>query len=186
MKPLEDIGQRYYEHRQAIMEATQLGLTKTYNRFHDPEDQSEDIQQLRALHTEMDLAVAEAYGWFDEQTLAKHPDWEPLDLAHDFYDTPQGIRFTISPDARREVLDRLLELNHTRYAAEKKKGLHTKKSKGKSKKNKNNKKPKETPKKATPKANPKADNIELFASLPEVLPPARPKESHTSTDPEGE
>jgi predicted secreted protein len=57
--------------------------------------------------------------------------WQDLDLEHDFHATKQGIRFTISETARQEVLDRLLELNHQRYAEEEQ-GLHDKKkAKGK-------------------------------------------------------
>ncbi len=46
------------------------------------------------------------------------------------------MRFTISEDARREVLGRLLKLNHERYKEEKTLGLHekgAKKRKGKGK-----------------------------------------------------
>ena len=116
---LESIGDRYYTHRQSIMQTTQQGLTKTYNRFHNPDDTAPDIAQLRQLHIEMDTAVAAAYGWQD------------LALAHDFHETKQGLRFTISEAARREVLDRLLALNHQRYAEEVAQGLHDKKKKRK-------------------------------------------------------
>ena len=91
------------------------GLTKTYNRFHDSDETSADIQKLRQLHVEMDNAVAAAYGWTD------------LELDHGFHDTKQGVRYTISEPARREVLQRLLKLNHERYAEEVKQGLHEKK-----------------------------------------------------------
>lgn len=104
--------------RSDLMRNRNEGLTKTYNRFHDPDGTSADIQKLRSLHVEMDLAVAAAYGWTD------------LDLGHDFHETKQGVRFTISEPARREVLQRLLKLNHERYADEVKRGLHGKKSKG--------------------------------------------------------
>ena len=118
---LEDIGKHYYEHRQSIMLTRQEGLTKTYNRFHDPHETAEDIVRLRELHKEMDEAVAQAYGWDD------------LVLEHGFHETKQGLRYTISEEARREVLGRLLQLNHERYAEEVKMGLHEKggKSKGK-------------------------------------------------------
>ncbi len=109
---LELIGTRYEEHRRTVMLARQQGLTKTYNRFHSPDDMAEDIQRLRELHVEMDRAVAQAYGWSD------------LDLGHGFHDTKQGLRYTLSETARREVLDRLLELNHARYAEEVAQGLH--------------------------------------------------------------
>jgi hypothetical protein len=116
---LEEIGQRYYEHRQTIMLTRQEGLTKTYNRFHNPQETSADIVKLRELHQEMDEAVAAAYGWND------------LALAHSFYETRQGLRYTISEEARREALDRLLRLNHERYAEEVAQGLHDKATKTK-------------------------------------------------------
>ncbi len=126
LQELDDIGERYYQHRQSIMLARQEGLTKTYNRFHDPQETTEDIVRLRELHKEMDEAVAKAYGWDD------------LDLGHGFRETKQGLRYTISEEARREVLGRLLKLNHERYAEEVAQGLHEKgaKSKGNSKKGK--------------------------------------------------
>ncbi|CBN55043.1 MULTISPECIES: Eco57I restriction-modification methylase domain-containing protein [Kamptonema] len=118
---LEGIGEKYYTHRQSIMLYRQEGLTKTYNRFHNPDETAADIQQLQELHVEMDNAVAAAYGWQD------------IDLGHDFHETKQGLRYTISETARREVLDRLLLLNHERYDEEKAQGLHDKgKKKGKS------------------------------------------------------
>jgi hypothetical protein len=123
---LKDIGKRYYEHRQGIMAATQLGLTKTYNRFHDPNENDPDIEKLRQLHIEMDNTVAKAYQWDDLLTGDG--------LNHDFHDTKQGLRFTISEQARREILDRLLQLNHQRYAEEVAQGLHNKKGKKKASK----------------------------------------------------
>ena len=52
-----------------------------------------------------------------------------------FLGTKQGVRYTISEPARREVLERLLLLNHERYAKEVEQGLHDKKTqKGKGKK----------------------------------------------------
>ncbi|MCB1768689.1 MAG: N-6 DNA methylase [Candidatus Competibacteraceae bacterium] len=103
---LDDIGERYYEHRQSIMQTRREGLTATYNRFHNPHERAPDIQKLRDLHVAMDEAVAVAYGWHD------------LALAHDFHDTKQGVRFTVSEAARRELLDRLLALNHQRHEEE--------------------------------------------------------------------
>ena len=67
----------------------------------------------------MDEAIAAAYGWSD------------LDLGYSSHETKQGSRFTISEAARREVLARLLKLNHERYAEEVKQGLHDKKGKAK-------------------------------------------------------
>ncbi len=123
---LNDIGKRYYEHRQSITLTRQEGLTKTYNRFHDSHEMEEDIVLLRELHKEMDEAVAHAYGWGD------------LELRHGFHETKQGVRYTISEEARREVLGRLLKLNHERYAEEEAMGLHEKGAKGKNGRGKGN------------------------------------------------
>ncbi|WP_449258440.1 Eco57I restriction-modification methylase domain-containing protein [Chlorobium limicola] len=80
------------------------------------------IHKLRDLHIQMDNAVLEAYGWSD------------IDLRHDFYEVdylPENdrIRFTIHPEARREVLKRLLSLNHKIHAEEVASGLWEKKGK---------------------------------------------------------
>ncbi len=114
-----ELGISYYQHRSHIMRTHQEGLTKIYNRFHDQEETTADIRHLRELHQEMDEAVARAYGWADFR------------LDHGFHETKQGVRFTISEEARREVLDRLLELNHQRYAEEVAEGLHEKGAKKK-------------------------------------------------------
>jgi hypothetical protein len=103
---LEISSEAYHEHRRQIMLARNEGLTKTYNRFHDPRETSADIAHLRALHVEMDNAVAAAYGWGD------------LDLGHGFHETAQGTRYTLAEPIRRIVLTRLLELNHERWEAE--------------------------------------------------------------------
>ncbi len=116
---LRAIGQTYENIRSQIMTVTSKGLTKTLNHFHDPIETASNIQKLRQLHVEMDNAVAVSYGWDD------------LDLDHGFHETKQGIRYTISEPARREVLQRLLKLNHERYAEEVAQGLHDKKKKKK-------------------------------------------------------
>jgi hypothetical protein len=110
----ESVGRSYHEHRSKLSKAYSEGLTSIYNRFHDSKKSTSDIQKLRELQVDMDRTVAASYGWTD------------LDLGHGFHKTKQGVRYTISELARREVLQRLLKLNHERYAEEKKKGLHEK------------------------------------------------------------
>ena len=117
-RALDEIGSRYEAHRCEVMLANQEGLTKTYNRFHSRDENSARVKRLRALHVEMDEAVKHAYGWDD------------LSLDHGFHETKQGLRYTVSELARVEVLDRLLELNHVRYAEEERAGLHEEDSKG--------------------------------------------------------
>jgi len=116
---VRSVAERYYDVRHALLGKYQRGLTKLYNLFNSDDETSSDIQQLRDLHAEMDRAVAAAYGW------------DGLDLDHGFHETKQGLRFTISEPARREVLQRLLKLNHERYAEEVAQGLHGKKKSGK-------------------------------------------------------
>lgn len=166
-KQLETIGESYHEHRRQLMLGMQLGLTKTYNLFHDPlvgsgqwtvvrneyenyppatihqplnskniealkkhlektpntisfNEAIQGILKLRELHVQMDEAVLHAYGWND------------ITLRHDFYEVdylPENdrVRFTIHPDARKEVLKRLLELNHKIHDEEVKAGVWEKK-----------------------------------------------------------
>jgi hypothetical protein len=90
--------------RRQLMLARQAGLTATYNMVHDKGTHDEDIAELRSVHVKIDHAVMHAYGWGD------------LVLDHDFYDTRQGMRYTIGPAVRQEILDRLLELNQARHA----------------------------------------------------------------------
>ncbi|NQV36812.1 MAG: N-6 DNA methylase [Candidatus Marinimicrobia bacterium] len=165
---LEQIGETYHEFRRQLMLKMQLGLTKTYNQFHNPQLSSEianaqivsrkelekkygketvylwnhlnktddvcsleeavhDIKHLRQLHKEMDEAVLKAYCWHEDTDK-----WGPaINLTHDFYEVdylPENdrVRYTISPEARKEVLKRLLLLNHEIYAEEVKQGLHGK------------------------------------------------------------
>lgn len=92
------------------------------------EEAVEGIEELRCLHVEMDIAVLEAYGWHEDSEK-----WgKAIALKHDFYEVdylPENdrVRFTIHPNARKEVLKRLLLLNHERYEEEIKQGLHKKK-----------------------------------------------------------
>ena len=146
---LDKIGEEYHEFRCQLMLDMQLGLTKTYNLFHNAECRIENvelaknirefkqaslqipleeaiqrIEKLRALHKQMDEAVLKAYGWTD------------INLAHDFYEVdylPENdrVRYTISPEARKEILKRLLELNHKIHAEEVAKGLWEKKGRRK-------------------------------------------------------
>jgi hypothetical protein len=65
---LEVAGLTYYEFRAALMIGNNEGLTKTYNRFHDPDQRDPQIVKLRELHKAMDDAVLDAYGWSDIKT----------------------------------------------------------------------------------------------------------------------
>lgn len=95
------------EARRETMVDRRLGLTGLYNLVNDPEIESDpDVDRMREIHVELDEATMAAYGWDDV----------PLD--HGFHTYRQMERWTVSPAARVEILDRLLELNHERARAE--------------------------------------------------------------------
>jgi hypothetical protein len=99
---LTELGEALDAQRRAVMLSRALGLTKLYNQVHDPTIADPAILRLRDLHEQIDLAVLAAYGW---------QDLDP-NLGH--YPTKIGIRWTVSPRARFELLDRLLVENHRR------------------------------------------------------------------------
>lgn len=117
---LEVVGREYYEFRAALMVRNDEGLTKTYNRFHDPEETDADILRLRELHAAMDRAVLDAYGWSDIAT--------DCEFILDYDDDDDGSkrkkpwRFRWPDPVRDEVLARLLELNRVRAEAEQRTG----------------------------------------------------------------
>ena len=112
----------------------------------------------------MDDTVRDAYGWSD---MDLEHDWIKTVTTRDKKNRKTGKvetvekvtwRYTISGRARQEVLRRLLELNHQRYAEEVAQGLHDKKkgtAKGRTAKAKGKK-----PKKSTPS---NRANLDLFA-----------------------
>ena len=119
---LEATGKDYYEFRAALMVRNDEGMTKTYNRFHDPYENSADIVELRRLHAAMDRAVLDAYGWSDIPT-----DCEFL-LDYEIDEETWGnkkkpYRYRWPDDVHDEVLARLLELNAERAAEESRAGL---------------------------------------------------------------
>ncbi len=120
---LEEAGRVYYEFRAALMVRNDEGLTKTYNRFHDPNERDPDILRLRALHADMDRAVLAAYGWTDIATDCDfYLDYEIDEATWGDKKRPYRYRF---PDAvRDDLLARLLDLNQARYRDEVAAGLH--------------------------------------------------------------
>jgi hypothetical protein len=126
---VEAASKPYYEFRAALMLVNDEGLTKTYNRFHDPNhdgtgvdgrDQADvvrDIERLRKLHAAMDRAVLDAYGWADIPT-----DCQFL-LDYEIEEEEQGdkkkpYRYRWPDEVRDEVMARLLELNRERAKEE--------------------------------------------------------------------
>ena len=154
---VEAAGQTYYDFRAALMVKNDEGLTRTYNRFHDPDERSPDILRLRELHAAMDRAVLDAYGWTDIPT-----DCEFL-LDYEIDEETWGNkkkpwRYRWPDEVHDEVLARLLDLNQKRYEEEVAAGLHdkgAKKTKGTAKKTR-----------AKAAAKPKRDEPAKAAPLP--------------------
>jgi hypothetical protein len=124
---LEEIGREYYAFRAALMVRNNEGLTKTYNRFHDPDERSPDILEFRERHDAMDRAVLDAYGWTDLKPtcefLLDYEDDEDQELATSNQKLPtrrrrKPWRYRWPDDFRDEVLARLLELNRQRAEEE--------------------------------------------------------------------
>jgi hypothetical protein len=114
---LESAGSAYYEFRAARMVWNSEGLTKTYNRFHDPDERDPDILKLRELHAAMDRAVLDAYGWTNIPTECKFLlDYE-ID-EEEWGDKKKPWRYRWPDEVRDEVLARLLELNAERAKEE--------------------------------------------------------------------
>ncbi len=92
--------------RSTLMNARHIGLTDVYNLIDNAAETDPEVEQLREIQVALDSAVALAYGWGD------------LDLSHAYVNTAKGVKFSISRSVTVEILDRLLELNHRRHAAE--------------------------------------------------------------------
>ncbi|MEU9395938.1 DNA methyltransferase [Streptomyces sp. NPDC048324] len=106
---LSSAGRVLDTERREIMIRRDLGLTKLYNMVNDrdlADVVDADVARLRHIHVELDRAVMAAFGWDDV----------PLD--HGFHTYRQIERWTVSPAARVEILDRLLEENHRRAASQ--------------------------------------------------------------------
>lgn len=114
---LATAGKSYYDFRATLMVRNNEGLTKTYNRFHDPEEHDAAIVRLRELHTEMDRVVLDAYGWHDLAPSCEFLlDYE-ID-EEDWGDKKKPYRYRWNDDVQAELLARLLELNAERTHAE--------------------------------------------------------------------
>lgn len=107
-------GERYYDQRAAMLIQLDEGITKLYNRFHDPGDTTAAIQDLRRSHGELDRAVLDSYGWQDVSAVAQ---FFPAESGDD------DVEYTWPTDVRDEVLGRLLKLNAERAAAEARSGI---------------------------------------------------------------
>ena len=117
---LLDVGQELFVCREKLLKELNIGLSKLEKFNNNPEYNSLSFSQYRICLENNDMAVLYSYGWLD------------ISLRHGFYEVdylPENdrVRYTIHPDARKEVLKRLLLLNHERFEKEVANGLHKKK-----------------------------------------------------------
>ena len=106
---IHKLGSLIHSCRKKIMIEKNIGLTEVQNLLHDEELNNSilvfnDVLQLRSLQCDLDHAIVKAYGWDD------------LKLDHGFYEVDylsekDRHRFTIHPDTRKVILQRLLLLN---------------------------------------------------------------------------
>lgn len=124
---LEAAGKAYYEYRAALMIENNEGLTRTYNRFHDPDERSPAILRLRELHAEMDRAVLDAYRWSNIPTacdfLLDHDDGDAEEEEGGKKRKRKPYRHRWPDDVRDDVLARLIELNRARADDERRRGV---------------------------------------------------------------
>ena len=88
------------------------GIGALMDRVHDRANSDIDILDLRAALKDVDSQVLLAYGWND------------LSVEYEFREIGRGRRLGLETGLAREVLRRLLELNHQNYEEEVAEGLH--------------------------------------------------------------
>lgn len=88
-----------------------IGLTSFINDFHSIDNTNKLMSSIRSQYCAINLEISNLYKW----------DFENLDF--DFNESKLGLRYSIRNTIKEEVLDRLLELNHKRYAEEVSAGL---------------------------------------------------------------
>jgi methylase of polypeptide subunit release factors len=106
---LIDVGKALDVDRREVMRRCDVGLTELYDLVNStdvPESVASEVEHLRQLHVDIDEAIMAAYGW----------DSVPLD--HGVHSYQRKQRWMVSPGARVKILDRLLEENHRRVAAQ--------------------------------------------------------------------
>ncbi|MBI4538945.1 MAG: N-6 DNA methylase [Gemmatimonadetes bacterium] len=120
---LEVAGRTYYDFRADLMVRNGEGLTNTYNRFHNPNERSPEIQKLRDLHDAMDRAVLDAYGWTNIQPEREFLlDYEEEEDEEASTRRRKPWRYRWPDEVRDEVLARLLALNEERAKEEQLRG----------------------------------------------------------------
>ena len=114
-KLLETSASEYFDFRTRTLIRSDDGLLALMNRFHDPNETSEEIQKLRGLHEAMDRAVLNAFGWQDLALSARCEFVPPVGMKHPSYvrssaHDQKDIRLRWPDEFSKRVLERLLAL----------------------------------------------------------------------------
>ncbi len=115
---LEAVGEAYCSFRADLMVRNGEGLTKTYNRFHDPHEDAPDIARLRELHGEMDVAMLAAFGWGDLLAACEFVPEDEVEGEASSSRRRKRYRYRWLDSMRNEVLARLVALNAARAEEE--------------------------------------------------------------------
>ncbi|MCZ6691784.1 MAG: hypothetical protein O7H41_19525, partial [Planctomycetota bacterium] len=153
---LSSIGDNYLRARTTLQQEQRLSLTEFANSMTNPDDRSDEIEELRAIRDDLDAAVIRSYGWSDiveQLNLDWRSNCSPAPPKSYIYRWPVSTRVA--------VLARLLDLNQKRYAEEVAAGLHNEKGE------------KKAPKKVKPKMSPGPDATLLL--LAEPVKPSKEK-----------
>jgi len=123
LREVQAAGEECYASRAELMIRRGEGMTKTYSRFHDPDERDAAVWNLRELHASMDRAVLGAYGWSDISTTCDFFPEQGEEQSEDAIDVSPArrrtrYRYRWPDDVRDEVLARLLELSRQRAEEE--------------------------------------------------------------------
>lgn len=108
---LDGLGKKFFETRRDYIVTNGKGMTKFYNDFHDIACNDAAIIVCRDIQTQINGAVLVAYGFDD------------IDLDIGFHEVrylppDKNTRYTMSEEARQEILCRLALLNKERHEGE--------------------------------------------------------------------
>lgn len=114
-KLVEKVTAQYFDFRTKTLIRSESGLIELMNRFHDPNETSEEIQKLRGFHEAMDRTVLNAYGWQDLalsarcEFLPRPGERQPRFFRHSVH-AENAMRLRWPDDFGQRVLDRLVSL----------------------------------------------------------------------------
>ena len=94
------------------VEGSAFSIGALMNKVHDRANSDGEILDLRVALKDLDIQVLRSYGWSD------------LIVEYEFREIGKGQRLGLETELAKEVLNRLLELNHRYYEDEVARGLH--------------------------------------------------------------